>query len=205
MKTPKLHETCSNSLPQSLHKDFTEWEAQRQPARVAQRRLRKSLDLPLLLFGFACFLRLHLGPSAMILSLSLKRSRSRVTSLLLLLPPPPVSPLLLTPPLPVPWPLYDITFPPRNTWFATHWALLRHHLLKHLSTWPLLLAAHGCVFFWKVFPNGCPTALTGSAPDCHSALLLLTAEKKSNTTVRCFLQRWKCKESSSDRGNQRAL
>lgn len=95
----KLLETCSNSLPKCLRGEFTERKARQQPARLDQRRLRKTLDLPLLLFGFACFLRLHLGPSAMILSLSLKRSRSRVTSLLLLLllphppPPPHASPL----------------------------------------------------------------------------------------------------------------
>ena len=43
-----------------------------------------------------------------------------------------------------------------------------------------------CVFCVKAFPSGGPTALTGSAPDCHSALLLLTAEKTLNTTV----QQW---------------
>ena len=93
---------------------------------------------------------------------------SSSSSHLLLLSPP-----LLTPPLPFPCPLYDITFPPQNTWFATQWALLRHHLLKHLSTWPLLLAAHGCVCSaWKRFQavvlppwQGRPRTVT---PPCSS-------------------------------------
>ncbi len=145
MNTPILPKTPRNVLqltPESLQQDFTERKARRWPARLARRRLWMSLDLPLLLFGFACFLRLHLGPSAMILSLSLKRSRSRVTSHLLLSPPFTASPL------PSLSPVRFTTSPsPReNTWFATHCTRLRHHLLKHLSTWPLLLAAHGCVF-----------------------------------------------------------
>lgn len=72
-------------------------------ARQSERRPAgaKGFYSPFVLFGFACFLRLHLGPSAMILSLCLNAAGES----------PPLAP---TPPLP---PFYS-TSPP-CTWFTT--------------------------------------------------------------------------------------
>ena len=64
---------------------------------------------PLFLLGFACFLRLHLGPSAMILSLCLNAAGES----------PPLSPLSPPPPRSLPPCLPPPSPPLLRTWFTT--------------------------------------------------------------------------------------
>ncbi|TNN23484.1 hypothetical protein EYF80_066395 [Liparis tanakae] len=125
----------------------------------------------------------------MILSLSLKRSRSRVTSSLLLLLLSPTSsshPSLLLSAL-------RHHLPPssckknNNTWFATHWPALRRHLLKHLSAWPLLLAAHGRRDVgkrWSSSPNGAAALTHSLLPPSSPHSSLLTPQREE------FPHRW---------------